>query len=175
MLQRLGHASRLVIALQRRQLADFGNATSLACSECRCSVHAVGFGRAEHTSSSAAAAAGTPQMPEEASADDTQRRGAVNRLLYRAKQRGFLELDLLVGLWAERNVPLMSMSDLTAFEEVLDIENPDLFKWLTGQEAAPEALKDNASFVVRTELNAWHRICSGPQRCCSIQSRSRCV
>ena len=89
-------------------------------------------------------------MPEEASADDTQRRAAVNRLLYRAKQRGFLELDLLVGLWAERNVPRMSVSELTAFEEVLDIENPDLFKWLTGQEPAPEALRDNASFMVRS-------------------------
>jgi succinate dehydrogenase flavin-adding protein (antitoxin of CptAB toxin-antitoxin module) len=90
-------------------------------------------------------------MPEEASADDT-RRSAVNRLLYRAKQRGFLELDLLVGLWAERNVPHLSMMELAAFEEVLDIENPDLFKWLTGQEAAPEALRDNASFMVRAKL-----------------------
>ncbi len=58
-----------------------------------------------------------------------------------------------VGLWAERNVPRMSMPQLAAFEEVLDIENPDLFKWLTGQEPAPDALRDNASFTVRTEPN----------------------
>ena len=157
MLQRLGHARRLVTTLQRRHLAESGIAGSLTCSkcrcgECRCSAHA--FGRAEHTST-AAAAAGAPHVPEEASADDAQRRAAVNRLLYRAKQRGFLELDLLVGLWAERNVPHLSMSELTAFEEVLDIENPDLFKWLTGQEAAPEALRDNASFMVRQKLQTY--------------------
>ena len=29
------------------------------------------------------------------------------------------------------------------------IENPDLFKWLTGQEPTPDALRHNASFVVR--------------------------
>jgi len=58
-----------------------------------------------------------------------------------------------VGLWAERNVPAMSMPQLAAFEEVLDIENPDLFKWLTGQEPAPDALRDNDSFMARINTN----------------------
>ena len=42
----------------------------------------------------------------------------VNRLLYRARQRGFLELDLLVGVWAEHNIPLMGTDALAAFSEV---------------------------------------------------------
>lgn len=33
-------------------------------------------------------------------------------LLYRSQQRGFLELDLLVGMWAQRNVSAMSVSQL---------------------------------------------------------------
>lgn len=72
----------------------------------------------------------------------------VNRLLYRAKQRGFLEMDLLVGMWAEKNVPKMDAAQLKAMEEVLDQENPDLFKWLTGQESASEAMQANAAFKV---------------------------
>jgi len=73
----------------------------------------------------------------------------VNRLLYRSRQRGFLEMDLLVGLFAERRLPLMAERVLAAFSAVLDQENPDLFKWLTGQEPAPDAMLANATFVVR--------------------------
>ena len=72
----------------------------------------------------------------------------VNRLLYRAKQRGFLEMDLLVGMWAEKNVPHMDAAKLQAMEQVLDQENPDLFKWLTGQAPASEAMQANPAFKV---------------------------
>ncbi len=59
-------------------------------------------------------------------------------------------MDLLVGLWAERNLPSMDDSQLAAMETVLDQENPDLFKWLTGQEEAPQTMQANPAFVVST-------------------------
>lgn len=37
------------------------------------------------------------------------------------------------GMWAEREVPRMSVSMIRELEVVLDQENPDMFKWLTGQ------------------------------------------
>ncbi|PNW76022.1 hypothetical protein CHLRE_12g550750v5 [Chlamydomonas reinhardtii] len=78
---------------------------------------------------------------------EERRRGIANKLLYRSKQRGFLELDLLMGLWAEANIPKMTMAELNQMAFVLDEENPDLFKWLTGQLQAPEHMQKNPVFV----------------------------
>ena len=77
-----------------------------------------------------------------------RRKVLVNRLLYRSRQRGFLEMDLLVGIWAEKQVPVMSEDMLRQFEAVLDQENPDLYKWLTGQEPPPAAMAENAAYQV---------------------------
>lgn len=78
-----------------------------------------------------------------------QRLLQVKRMLYRARQRGHLELDLIVGLWAEENVPSLKPPELRQLQEVLECENPDLFKWLTGQDAAPSELASNDMFKVR--------------------------
>ena len=48
----------------------------------------------------------------------------LNSLAYRSKQRGFLELDLLVGAWAEANLGSMSDEELAAFSVVLDSGAP---------------------------------------------------
>lgn len=77
-----------------------------------------------------------------------RRKVLVNSLLYRSKQRGFLEMDLLVGIWAEKQVPNLSEAMLVQFSEVLDQENPDLYKWLTGQQQPPAAMAENAAYQV---------------------------
>lgn len=45
--------------------------------------------------------------------------------------------DCHQGDWAERNLPEMTDAELNGFAVVLDLENPDLFKWLTGQLPPP--------------------------------------
>ena len=42
----------------------------------------------------------------------------------------------------------MSEQLLRQFEAVLDQENPDLYKWLTGQESPPAAMAENAAYQV---------------------------
>lgn len=74
------------------------------------------------------------------------RRRLINRLLYRSKQRGFLELDLVLGKWVEENIHSMDENGIRSLIQVLDLENPDLWKWLTGQEQPPESVSTNPVF-----------------------------
>lgn len=80
-----------------------------------------------------------------------EKKQLASKLLYRSKQRGFLELDLLIGGWAEQKIPGMNMEALEQLQEVLDEENPDLFKWLTGQAPSPDHLLENPVYVAIKE------------------------
>jgi hypothetical protein len=44
------------------------------------------------------------------------------RLIYRSKQRGWLEVDLLLGTWSDKFVPDMSEGDLDEFERFVNLE-----------------------------------------------------
>jgi len=80
------------------------------------------------------------------SCDEEKRRQRLNRLLYHAKQRGWLELDIILGQWAEKNLEQLSSERLDDFEELLGVENPDVFKYLTGQIEPDEELQRNPVF-----------------------------
>ncbi|KAI3937028.1 hypothetical protein MKX01_015243 [Papaver californicum] len=78
--------------------------------------------------------------------NEENKRRTINRLLYQSKQRGFLELDLVLGKWVEENISSMDESGIKSLVQVLDVENPDLWKWLTSQEQPPEAVNNNPVF-----------------------------
>lgn len=79
--------------------------------------------------------------------NEESKRQLFNRLLYRSRQRGFLELDLVLGKWVEDHIHSMDANRIKALVDVLDLENPDLWKWLTGQEQPPEAVRINPVFA----------------------------
>merc|ERR1740129_2299451 len=69
--------------------------------------------------------------------------GRRKRLIWRAKSRGWLELDVLMGTFVTKNIADFDGEQLDLLEEVLDLENPDLFKWFTGQGEVPDEVKAN--------------------------------
>ncbi|CAE8593979.1 unnamed protein product, partial [Polarella glacialis] len=80
-----------------------------------------------------------------------QEEEAACQLLFRAKSRGWLELDVLMGTFAEKVVWDYDHANLDLLDEVLELENPDLFKWFTGQAAVPEEIKQNEVMVKMLE------------------------
>ncbi|KAK1413171.1 hypothetical protein QVD17_34941 [Tagetes erecta] len=85
--------------------------------------------------------------------NEESKRRLVNRLVYRSKQRGFLELDLVLGTWVEKHIGSLDEKGIKALVDVLNLENPDLWKWLTGQEQPPEAINTNPVFAeVRSKV-----------------------
>ncbi|CAI5977080.1 unnamed protein product [Closterium sp. NIES-64] len=115
-------------------------------------------GSAATPGSAPAAGAGTAVSAARAAAGSTAAAEAVrqnlNRLRYRSRQRGFLELDLLLGKWVEQHLPSLDPPHLTALARLMDEESPDLFKWFTGQEQAPEHVVHNPVYIsIRSKVD----------------------
>eukprot|EP00244_Chara_vulgaris_P009032 TRINITY_DN3731_c0_g3_i1.p1 TRINITY_DN3731_c0_g3~~TRINITY_DN3731_c0_g3_i1.p1 ORF type:complete len:318 (-),score=38.27 TRINITY_DN3731_c0_g3_i1:308-1261(-) len=83
----------------------------------------------------------------EGNSDVELRRQKINKILYRSKQRGYLELDLVIGKWADENAWTMDEDTLSHFAELLDEETPDLWKWLTGQDEPSAKIAANPVFA----------------------------
>jgi antitoxin CptB len=59
------------------------------------------------------------------------------RVLFRAWRRGLREMDLVMGQFADANLPGMSEAELTEFERLLDVPDPAILAWITGDEPTP--------------------------------------
>lgn len=59
--------------------------------------------------------------------------------MYRCKQRGWLEVDILLGNWAVQKVPHLQEGDLLNIERLLDADTPDVLAWILGHRAPPPA------------------------------------
>lgn len=78
------------------------------------------------------------------------------RLVYRSKQRGWLEVDLLLGTWANGNVPKLQGDELDQFEEFVNMETIDIYNVITLRLDVPEHMKREGGGVVE-RIQEWAR------------------
>lgn len=68
------------------------------------------------------------------------------RLIYRCMQRGWLEVDLLLGTWASQNVMSLTIDELDEFEEFVNSETIDIYNIITLRlDTLPEQWKKNSN------------------------------
>jgi succinate dehydrogenase flavin-adding protein (antitoxin of CptAB toxin-antitoxin module) len=81
----------------------------------------------------------------EATLDSTEKDFARRkRMIYRSKQRGWLEADILMGSWAVQNVPNLTAQQLDEYETILNEETIDIFNYITGKDELPPRLQNLA-------------------------------
>jgi antitoxin CptB len=70
---------------------------------------------------------------------ETRRR----KLKFRAQRRGFKEMDLIFGAFAERHLAGLDEAGLDRVEALLDVPDWQLYGWIVGHEPVPNAYDDN--------------------------------
>ena len=65
------------------------------------------------------------------------------RLLYKASHRGMKEADRLIGDFALARIGILSESQLTSFDLLLDESDNDLLKWIMERKEVPEWVDSN--------------------------------
>lgn len=71
------------------------------------------------------------------------------RLLYRSAYTGTKETDLLLGGFARRHLARLSERQLDDYEALLEIEDPRLYKWISGMEDAPVEFASDVLSMIR--------------------------
>ena len=62
----------------------------------------------------------------------------LKKLLYQSCNRGCKETDIIIGQFAKLNLDKMNDSDLTTFEEILQMNDADIYDWYTKKKPLPE-------------------------------------
>lgn len=80
-------------------------------------------------------------MKSDASIEDIETRR--KRLIYRSWHRGTREMDLILGTFADKYVPGFTDIELAEYQTLLQLQDPDLYNWITGVEAVPANVSGN--------------------------------
>ena len=59
------------------------------------------------------------------------------RLRFRAWRRGFREIDLILGGFADRHSATLDACEVDAFERLLEMRDLDVYDWIIGAAAPP--------------------------------------
>lgn len=73
---------------------------------------------------------------------DAQRR----KLIFRSEHRGTKEMDIILGTFARSFIPTASDDEVSAYAELLNESDPDLYNWISEREPVPA---DNNNIILK--------------------------
>jgi len=76
----------------------------------------------------------------------TEHEKRLKKILYRAWYRGNKETDKIIGGFAKKYINELNENELDELEEILAMQDVDIYDWLSHKRPAPEELKDNSIF-----------------------------
>jgi antitoxin CptB len=65
------------------------------------------------------------------------------RLRYQSWHRGCKETDVILGHFCDQHIESLDAKGLKRFEEILDQDDADLYRWLTGEQDVPTDIQAN--------------------------------
>ena len=71
------------------------------------------------------------------------------KLRFRAWHRGFREIDLILGGFADRHIADLDEISLLQFEQLLEAPDQDVYDWITEAAAAPAELDTPTLTMIR--------------------------
>lgn len=77
------------------------------------------------------------------------------QLLYRSKQRGWLEVDIILGSWASDNLNNMDKDKLVKYEKILNQDTTDIFDIIVKSKSVPQDLDKD---LIKNIQNYSHKI-----------------
>ncbi|EDQ32888.1 hypothetical protein HPDFL43_08064 [Hoeflea phototrophica DFL-43] len=63
------------------------------------------------------------------------------RILVRAWRRGIREMDLVIGGFADAEIGTLDEAELDQLEALMDEDDGDILKWVTGEAETPERFR----------------------------------
>jgi antitoxin CptB len=75
------------------------------------------------------------------------------KLIFRSWHRGTREMDLMMGKFATAVVPSYGPEQLRAYEALMHENDPDIYNWITKQEAPHVDIQTNTALI---ELIAFY-------------------
>lgn len=63
------------------------------------------------------------------------------RILVRAWRRGIREMDLVIGGFADAEIGTLNEAELDELEALMDEDDGDILKWVTGEAETPEEFR----------------------------------
>jgi succinate dehydrogenase assembly factor 2 len=93
------------------------------------------------------------------------------RMIYRSKQRGWLEVDLLLGSWAVDNIPKMTSSELDEYDVLLEEETIDIFNYINKKVELPPHLK-GLGVMAKLQEHSYAKTIDDPSKYKDVKRRT---